>query len=207
VTVHRDKFLIIKPTRCCKFSNLFWKETLHVLDSFSVHHQEFFTVHTAIVYVIQVCWQLAGMIRMIHSSILILLASCQQTYMTYTTAVCTVKNSWWWTEKLSRTCRVSFQNKFENLQHLIGFIVRNTLREFIQYHLSLKSVTLHLDWMPCYRDISYLKLPHFDISHKVYSYSMWWTILETPILSISSSINKYKWLIIASAALDMNFNR
>ena len=26
-------------------------------------------------------------------SILILLASCQQTYMTYTTAVCTVKNS------------------------------------------------------------------------------------------------------------------
>jgi len=27
------------------------------------------------------------------SSVLILLASCQQTYMTYTTAVCTVKNS------------------------------------------------------------------------------------------------------------------
>jgi len=30
--------------------------------------------------------------------------SCQQT-----TAVCTVKNSWWWTEKLSETCRVWFQ--------------------------------------------------------------------------------------------------
>jgi hypothetical protein len=43
------------------------------------------------------------------SSILILLASCQQTCMTYTTAVCTVKNSWWWTEKLSKICRVSFQ--------------------------------------------------------------------------------------------------
>jgi len=25
--------------------------------------------------------------------------------MTYTIAVCTVKNSWWWTEKLSKTCR------------------------------------------------------------------------------------------------------
>jgi len=36
-------------------------------------------------------------------------ASCQQTCMTYTIAVCTVKNSWWWTEKLSETCRVSFQ--------------------------------------------------------------------------------------------------
>ena len=44
-----------------------WNETLHVLDSFSVHHQEFFTVHTAMVYVIQVCWQLASRIRMFHS--------------------------------------------------------------------------------------------------------------------------------------------
>jgi len=38
-----------------------------------------------------------------------LLASCQQTCMTYNIAVCTVKNSWWWTEELSETCRVSFQ--------------------------------------------------------------------------------------------------
>ena len=30
---------------------------LHVSDSSSVHHQEFFTVHTAVVYFIQVCWQ------------------------------------------------------------------------------------------------------------------------------------------------------
>jgi hypothetical protein len=47
------------------------------------------------------------------SSILILLASCQQTYMTYSYTgiplLYTVKNSWWWTEKLSETCRVSFQ--------------------------------------------------------------------------------------------------
>jgi len=42
------------------------------------------------------------------SSILILLAGCQQTCMTYTIAVRTVKNSWW-TEELSETCRVSFQ--------------------------------------------------------------------------------------------------
>jgi len=33
----------------------FWDKTLHVSDSSSVHHQEFFTVHTAMVYVIQVC--------------------------------------------------------------------------------------------------------------------------------------------------------
>jgi len=33
----------------------------------------------------------------------------QQTCMTYTIAVYTVKNSWWWTEELSETCRVLFQ--------------------------------------------------------------------------------------------------
>jgi len=35
-----------------------------------------------------------------------------------------VKNCWWWTEELSETCRVLFQNKFEELVHLVGFIIR-----------------------------------------------------------------------------------
>ena len=34
-------FSMIKPTRCTNFTNLFCHETLHVLDSSSVHHQEF----------------------------------------------------------------------------------------------------------------------------------------------------------------------
>jgi len=59
-------FLIIKPTRCINFSLLFWNETLHVSDSSSVHHQEYFTVHLAMVYVITVCGQLASRIRMEH---------------------------------------------------------------------------------------------------------------------------------------------
>jgi len=58
------------------------------------------------------------------SSVLILLASCQQTRMTYTIAVCTVLNSWWWTKELSETCRVLFQNKFEKLVTLVSFIIR-----------------------------------------------------------------------------------
>jgi len=32
----------------------------------------------------------------------------QQTSMTYTNAVCTMKNSWWWTDELYETCRVLF---------------------------------------------------------------------------------------------------
>ena len=57
-------------------------------------------------------------------NILILLDNCQQTYMTYTIAVCTVKNSWLWTEELPETCKVYFQNKFEKSSHLVGFYFR-----------------------------------------------------------------------------------
>ena len=31
-------------------------------------------------------------------------------------------DSWWWTDQLSETCRVSCQNKFVKLVHLVGFI-------------------------------------------------------------------------------------
>jgi hypothetical protein len=45
----------------------FGNETLHVSDSSSIHHQELFTVHSAMVYVIQVCRQLSSnRIRMKH---------------------------------------------------------------------------------------------------------------------------------------------
>jgi hypothetical protein len=55
-----------KPASCTNSSNLFWKKILHVSDSSFVHHQEFFTVHTAMLYVIYFCWQLASRIRMFH---------------------------------------------------------------------------------------------------------------------------------------------
>ena len=43
----------MKQTRCTNFSNLFLeKKNLRVSESSSVHHQEFFTVHTVMVYVI-----------------------------------------------------------------------------------------------------------------------------------------------------------
>jgi hypothetical protein len=33
--------VVIKPTGCTNFTNLFWHEILHVSKSSSVHHQEF----------------------------------------------------------------------------------------------------------------------------------------------------------------------
>ena len=60
----------------------------------------------------------------IRKDVLILLASCQQNCMTNTSVVCTVKNS----DDGQRNCpkHVKFysKNKFENLVHLVGFIIR-----------------------------------------------------------------------------------
>jgi len=63
-----------------------WNETLHVSDISSVHHQEVFIVHTAMV-----CH--TGLLRACEQEHLLMLASCQQTCVTYAIALCTVKNS------------------------------------------------------------------------------------------------------------------
>jgi len=52
-----------------------------------LHHQEFFTVHTAMV-----CHTGLLTARTGRNSVLLLLASRQKTCITYTNAVCTVKN-------------------------------------------------------------------------------------------------------------------
>jgi hypothetical protein len=66
-------------------------------------------------------WQLASRLRMELRSILIMLASCPQTCMTYNIAVFTVKNSWRWIEKLSETCKVSFQEQIWEISACIWF--------------------------------------------------------------------------------------
>ena len=48
-------FIFNKTNRCTNFPNLFCQETPHVSGSSSAHHQEFSTVHSALVYVMQVC--------------------------------------------------------------------------------------------------------------------------------------------------------
>jgi hypothetical protein len=78
----------------------FLNKTLHVSDRSSVNHQEFFfTVHTALVYIIQVCWHIPFL--------------CVQ---------------WKTPDNGRKMCpkRAEFyyRNKFEKLLHLFGFIIR-----------------------------------------------------------------------------------
>jgi len=80
-------FFVIKPSRCTNFKNLFCHETLQVSESSSVHHQEF--------------------IRTGHS------CSCSKVvyrpvwHIPLQNVRCII--SWWWTDKLSETCRVSWK--------------------------------------------------------------------------------------------------
>jgi len=127
--------LIIKPSICTNFSNLFLEKTLHVSDSSSVHHQKFFTVHTAMVHVciVEVCWQLASRIRtrpdparkLSANEVLKLLASCQRTCVTCSIAACIVKKLLMMDRATLRNL-YSFipKNKFEKLVHLVVYIIR-----------------------------------------------------------------------------------
>jgi hypothetical protein len=91
--------LTIKPTRCNKFPNLFWNENLQVSDSSSVHYQVLFAIHSAMVYVIQVCK---------HIPLL--------------------RVQWINPDDGQRNCpkhvEFHFQSKFEKLVYLVGFIIR-----------------------------------------------------------------------------------
>jgi hypothetical protein len=98
-----------------------------------------FIVHTAMVYVIQVCRQLSSRTRMFHPG------------PVWHTPLLSVQwiNSWWWTDELSETCRISWQNKFVKLVHLAGFITK----KFVTMHghmdgKVLLEVYLH-HWIKC----------------------------------------------------------
>ena len=123
VTVHRDKFLYYNQLDALISQIYFWNKTLHVSDSSYVHHQEFFTVHTAIVYGIQVCWQLASRIRTefgrdpaVSKPVWHIPLLCVQ---------------WKTPDDGQRNCpkHVEFysKNEFEKLVHLVGFILRKRI--------------------------------------------------------------------------------
>jgi len=79
---------------------------------------------------------------------------CQETCMTYTIAECTVLNPWWWMEELYETCIILFQNKFEKLVRLVGFIIRvyhNAWSSECQINLYMfytQNMSVFLDEMP-----------------------------------------------------------
>jgi hypothetical protein len=102
-----------------------------------------FTAHSAMVYVIQVCRQPLendqdGCLKAVYKPVWhIQLLSVQWI------------NSWWWTDELSETCRVSCQNKFVKLVHLVGFIIKKIVT--MHSHMNVKFVSLmNAAWVKYY---------------------------------------------------------
>ena len=72
---------------------------------------------------------------------------------TYTIAVCTVKNSWWWTEELFETCRVLFQKYIWEISASRWFYYKNLSRCTVTWTLKKKGLPklqqlLNDKWVP-----------------------------------------------------------
>ena len=123
----RMYFFVIKPTWCTNFTNLFCHETLHVSDSSSVHHQE--SIH---------CTLSNGIYHTAfeqdQDGTAVPSWSCSKAVYkpVWHIPLLSVQwmDSWWWTDKLSETCRVSWQINFFKLVDLVGFITK----KFVTMH-------------------------------------------------------------------------
>jgi hypothetical protein len=105
---------------------------LYMIRAFSLPIiRSLFTVHSTLVYIIQVCRQLSNRTRMEHIFILVLLESCPQNCMTYTSAECTGNKL-----LMPETCRVSSQNEFGKLVNLVGFIIKKFVT--MRGHMNVK---------------------------------------------------------------------
>ena len=162
--------LVRKATRFTNFSNLFWYKTLHGSDSSSIHQQEFFTVHTTMVYVIQVSWQFASKIRIPSWS-------CSQTVrkpVWYIPLLCV---QWKTPDDGQRNCpkHVEFysKNKFEKLVYLGGFII-----------IILTYITMHGHLNVKIYPAAFIVFERDRVRYEIYKSSVWVRDLKTRTYSV-----------------------
>jgi hypothetical protein len=114
VTVHHDKFLIIKPTRCTNFSNLFWNWNSTCFRQFLCPSSRVFHCHPG------------------------LLTTCEQAVSKPVWHVPLLCVQWKTPDDWQRNCpkHVDFQskNKLEKLVHLVGSIVRKVQLNSNRFH-------------------------------------------------------------------------
>jgi len=102
-TVNHNRFLFNNQPAPLIIQILICHKSLQVSGIFCAHHQEFYTLHSALVSFMQVFGvRFQGESGWNCSSILTL---------TLTSAECTVQNFWWWAEKMPETCWILLQNK------------------------------------------------------------------------------------------------
>jgi len=108
----------------------FWNKTLHVSDSSFAHHQEFFTVHTKMVYVIQVTVRACEQDQDGNPSWF-----CSQDVSKPVRHIQLLSVRWKTPDDGQMNCPkyVEFysKNKFEKLVHLLCFTTREKIKTFI----------------------------------------------------------------------------
>ena len=124
VTVHHNKFLCNKTNPDAPISQIYFVMKLYMFRTVRLPIiRSLFNVHSAVVYVIQVCRQLSS--RTIPGPARKLKAVYKPVWHIPLLSVHWI-NSWWWADELSETCRVSWQNKFVKLVHLVGVITEKS---------------------------------------------------------------------------------
>jgi len=106
---------IVKPIRCTTVSNLFYfGMTLYMFRTVFP-----FIIRSSRLYIQQQAFVKHTVVCLLVGTVCQRVAASKRTAVSVwqmPVAVCTVLNSWWWTERPSETCRVSFHNKI-NLIH------------------------------------------------------------------------------------------
>jgi len=95
---------------------LFYNSTLHVSGGLFVHHQESKTVHSIKCMLNRFCWRFAS------GKVLASKPSAESVWH-IPDSVCTVLDSWWWTERPSQTCRVLLQNEINLKNWCISLVL------------------------------------------------------------------------------------
>ena len=110
--------LWIKPTDALN-SNFIGITILHVSGSLSTYHQEFVAVNR-LWYIL-----LPGVGWNWSSNLLLVANGSSQLHKMYQSR-CTVKNSWWWAERLPETCRIVIPIQLE-FSASVGFIHKESV--------------------------------------------------------------------------------
>jgi len=160
----------MKPTDTLN-SNFIGITTLHVSGSLSAHHQEFLAVYWFWYISCRLDGRLLPGAGWNCSSILLLVAKGHHVLHEMYQSRCTVKNSWWWAERLPETCRVVIPMKLE-FSTSVGFI-----------HNELSSLCL-------YRSVRMEQLG----SHKTDFHEIWcWSIFGRFVEKIQVSFKYEKY--------------
>ena len=145
MTVHRVKFLIIKPTRCINFSNLFleWNSTCLEQFLFPSSGVFYYTPSNGICH--------TGLLTAWKQEQDVSSWSCLQAVSKPVWHIPLLCVQWRTLDDGQRNCpkHVEFhsKNKFEKLVHLVGFIIRNIPFSASKYTSNVMQKVWSCEWV------------------------------------------------------------